>query len=655
MNNLPATPLGLIWRLGAAALVGVWALAILSPQHIFPVSSFYQEVAVAAVLLLATAAVVAAGALRSGFSLPWAALAPSGLLVVALLGLLLHRPSYPDALVWPLGSLLVAIIAAWLGHAWGRAGQGERLLRLWLVAFAVAAIGTVAVMWVQIFQPSMVALWLFPRQPLQAPFGNLAQRNQAALVVGFGLLALAYWGRQGVQRATLKRVLTVIGMLWLVAGLTLTQSRIGFGFLFVAGVAFGLLWAPAQRRLLGAVLGVVALFAAYALMQWLIYSAFGLGQLFPPGAQRLLDRGAGQRLGLWAVALQEWRAHPVFGGGFGSYAAWDYHLALEQAQPLFADNAHNLFAQIAAETGTAGLLVVLLALAGSALGMWQSWVRQGLQLWTDWRIPLLGVCAMVAGYSLTEYPLWYVFFSVPFFMAWGALDATLVTLRPSRSVRVLLVALPLAMVSYLGWAAMRYAEVAKLSQAVFMPNTMPMPADELAQRIRVAVNSPGFSPYVEALVFVQMSTDRFMLPDKIALGEGVVATYSSPVLIAKLATLYGLDGQTERAARHFARLCAYFPNDCENAARNIAELKKQYPQQFNPVAKRFFTMPQSKIKPTNVNVLRPWEKHADGTTVTIDPSKTLFGFDLALYASGLAQQGVKGGRFIAAPQTNASK
>jgi hypothetical protein len=196
---------------------------------------------------------------------------------------------------------------------------------------------------------------------------------------------------------------------------------------------------------------------------------------------------------------------------------------------------------------------------------------------------------------------------------------------------------------------LRYAEIAKLSQAVFMPEYSAISRAELAKRIHDVVNSPGLTPYVDAMVFVQMGTDGFLLPDKIALGERVMTTFSSPGLVAKLATLYGLDRRPEQAARTFARLCAYFPDDCINAADNVRVLQKQHPKEFDPVARRFFAMPQSKIQPISVNVLKPWEHGATGTVVAIDPKKTLFGFDLALYASGLAQMGMKSGTFLATP------
>jgi len=257
---------------------------------------------------------------------------------------------------------------------------------------------------------------------------------------------------------------------------------------------------------------------------------------------------------------------------------------------------------------------------------------------------------MVLGYSLTEYPLWYIFFAVPFAMCWAVLDTPTAVLRPSREFRWLFGALLLIALAFCAWSARTYGDIAKVSAEVFLAPAEIAHFTTTHDHVRDALRAPGFSPYANALVFAQMSADKFMLPDKIALGEQVVTTYSSPQLIGKLATLYGLAHDTTAAAHSFARLCAYFPNDCVHAQENLKFLQKNNPKDFNPVARAFFALPQSRIKPQDVNVLRPWDRQSHGTIVTIDPSKTFFGFDLALYASGLSQQGIKKGSFLASPK-----
>jgi hypothetical protein len=434
------------------------------------------------------------------------------------------------------------------------------------------------------------------------------------------------------------------------SGIVLSQSRIGMAFLAVAGLLGGMMLAAPARRTLAGLLGLAAAAAGYGLLQWVIYTGFGLGQLFPPGLQRLADRGIGQRLDMWRIAWEAFKAHPLLGAGWGNFVQWDYRLALGQAHPLFVNNAHNLFAQLAAETGLLGLVVVIVPAVVSVWRAWHAWAARGLSAWEHWRLLALGVCLMVLGYSLTEYPLWYVFFAVPFAMCWAVLDTPALVLRPSATWRWPLATALAAALVFCGWAALAYTQIADASAKVFLSSAKEAHSEAVQNSVRKTLHLPGFSPYANAMVFVQISDDRFMLPDKIALGERVVTTYSSPQLIAKLATFYGLAHDAKAAAQSFARLCAYFPDDCGHARDNLRALQKQYPKDFDPVAQLFFSMPQSRIEPQNVNLLRPWDHHSKGTVVTIDPSKTWFGFDLALYASGLAGQGSEGGSFIATPK-----
>lgn len=639
------------FSLAAWMLMLAWVGAATSPQHYFPISTFYQELGVAAAVLVATALQLATPASRSGVALPWAAMPFIGVALLGLLGMLLHRTADPDAMIWPLGSLAIAVMAAVLAARWSAQGYSERLLQAWAWAFLLGGVGTALSMWLQVFAPDTMAIWLFPRSPLQAPMGNIAQRNQAALFLGFGLLALAYGLRANVRRCIVI-VLAAPLIVLLTTGIVLSQSRIGMAFLAVAGLFGGMMIGPPPRRAISALFGVVAAAALYGLLQWIIYSGFGLGQLFPPGLQRLADRGIGQRLGLWQIAWEAFKAHPLLGVGLGNYVQWDYRLALSKAQPLFATNAHNLFAQLAAETGLLGLLMVIVPAAISAARSWKAWACRGLQVWENWRFLALGVCLMVLGYSMTEYPLWYVFFAVPFAMCWAVLDTPAVVLHPSREWRWPFGTLLLAALAFCAWSAHAYVNIAKASGEVFLSSAEIANSTTVHESVRDALRVPGFSPYADALVFAQMGADHFMLPDKIALGERVVTTYSSPQLIANLATLYGLAHDTTAAAHSFARLCAYFPDDCSHARENLRALQKKNPKDFDPVASLFFSMPQSHIKPQAVNVLRPWDHHAKGTVVTIDPAKTWFGFDLALYASGLAQQGFQEGSFLTTQKNN---
>ncbi len=635
----------------ALALITLcFTLATLTPQHFLPIPTFYQEITAGTGMMLATLILLVTGALRSGWNIPWASLGAMALTVILLLGLRTHQDGSVDYILWPVGALLISGMAAWFGHRMALAGQAEWLVNALLTAFAIVACGTAIVLWLQLIFPNRQEMWLFPRQILQPPSGNVGQRNQSGLLLGFGLLAFAYWSRQGVRRAGVKRTAAVIGALLLVSGMVLTQSRIAFGFLFVDGLAFGALWLQPNRRWRGALFGLIAVAVMYAALQWLIYTGFGLGQLFPPATQRLADRGIGQRLGMLHVAWAEFAAHPVWGGGFGSFSDWEFRLGLKQAKPLYSTNAHNIFAQIGAEFGITGLLALFAPISISLWIIIRRLFIFGLSQWPVWNIPAIGVCSMLLGYSLTEYPLWYIYFLVPFALCWGLLDSTALHLRVTPSMQALLGVVPVLILAFMAWASVRYLDFVKLT-ALASNNAIYEKNQGVFQRNLQNVNfSPGFSPIVEALNFYSMDVNQSMLSDKIALGIRSVGNYTGARFVEKLGMLYALDHRPREAALTLAKACAYYPDDCPDVRRGLRHLQTQAPNIYDPVALAFASLPQSKIQPVNANVLKPWEHGESGTVVTIDPSATWFGFDLALYASGLAQQGVQAGTFLATPK-----
>lgn len=637
-----------LWVLNfALALLGFgFVVAVLTPQHFLPLPAFYQEVGMAVVAIAATLLLVAVGGLRDGWALPWSSIAAISIAAVMVIELRFSQAPYQDASIWPVGSLLTAAMAAWFGHTMARSSLADLLLRVLMSAFIVAGIGTAIVLWVQLVRPGEQTLWLFPRLPLQPPSGNIAQRNQAALILGFGLIGLTYWARFDSSYMHLKRLAAVLGGILLISATTLTQSRIAFGFLGIAGVAAGLLWVAPGRRIHSALIGLVVVGLMYLTLQWLIYTGFGLGQLFPPATRRLADRGIGQRIGMLRVAWAEWKAHPWLGGGFGSFSNWEYRLGLEQPQPLYSTNAHNLFAQIGAEFGLLGVAALLFPTLVSLAHMSAQLARNGIAKLEDWKIAALAICAMLAGYSLTEFPLWYEFFLIPLALCWGALDHTALHIRLSRTAASLLLLIPCVMLWFLGWASLRYFDIVKLT--AFGQDVTFFRKHEVAyqKNLQKIINSPGFSPQIDALNFYSLSIDPFSLKQKIALGERVAGSYTAAFFIQKLALLYALNHNYKESAMAFSKECAFYPNECSAVRDIVSQLKTKDPSSFGPVAQIFFKSPQANVQFVNKNVLRPWEQGDKGTIVTIDSGKTLFGFNLARLAAGIQQYN---GHFIAKP------
>ncbi len=81
-----------------------------------------------------------------------------------------------------------------------------------------------------------------------------------------------------------------------------------------------------------------------------------------------------ERLAHWQAAVEMVRAHPWLGVGFGNYAAaYPGYALIRWPNPL--GHAHNIYLNMAAETGLVGLLLYLVLWMAIGFQTWQAWRR----------------------------------------------------------------------------------------------------------------------------------------------------------------------------------------------------------------------------------------------------------------------------------------
>jgi putative inorganic carbon (HCO3(-)) transporter len=311
-----------------------------------------------------------------------------------------HPPLSLSWLIW-LGAILISwAVALSLGDALAETIKWLEMLALylfvvanverrhlpWLIG-AVLLAGTAQAMlglYQFVFRAGPAGFLLFGGRFLRA-YGTFRQPNPYAGYLGL-VLPLAYslvlWRLEGRSSAITPRAsrsshnsLLITFSLLLSLGLMLaalfaSQSRgawIGFA---AALMAVSLVRVRGGRTTL--VLALLIAFLATA-------GALGAFQGIAPAiAQRFGDALAGlsvpdiataevtdanfaaiERLAHWQAAIHMWRDHPWLGVGFGNYAAIYPAYAIGRwLDPL--GHAHNLYLNVAAETGLVGLLAYIL-------------------------------------------------------------------------------------------------------------------------------------------------------------------------------------------------------------------------------------------------------------------------------------------------------
>ena len=206
--------------------------------------------------------------------------------------------------------------------------------------------------------------WL---QDLPEAQGGRASTNQLGGVILFVLplalgAALAH-PKHGGRRATLRpfeRLFLGLAVALLACSLLLSQSRGAW-----AGAIVGLLLFVALRWPRGR--WIILLLCALAAIAWLFWGKRYLGPLLlevfaakaaprtPWGTVNLTGR-----LRIWDQALAYTRASPIVGHGLGTYRMWDARsLTGPSAFDSGTPHAHNVFLQVAYDTGLVGLTAYL--------------------------------------------------------------------------------------------------------------------------------------------------------------------------------------------------------------------------------------------------------------------------------------------------------
>lgn len=214
----------------------------------------------------------------------------------------------------------------------------------------------------------------------------------------------------------------------------------------------------------GAALGVAAVMLGFLVFRHLrarhlvVVAVLGVGVLtaFPAYGERLLDLQAVTRLSTAAggtaqgdvgnlrsrateslAAMLAFTDHPIFGVGPGLFPSYYQQYAREVSSPLIDTRvdlgdrqAHNLFADVLAETGVVGFLAFMGALLGTALAL----LRVRARYWAERR----GLSLLATGYllALLAYAVSGMFLHLSYeryFWILLTLAATVVTvgLRPS--------------------------------------------------------------------------------------------------------------------------------------------------------------------------------------------------------------------------------
>jgi O-antigen ligase len=373
-------------------------LPFLSPYHMPPIASFYNEWLAAFLAVFASLFLI--GKRQEKLQIPVVSFIPLGLIVVLGLQVALGVPDYWQnqfvAMLYLGLSALLMLLAANLRQSLTL----ERVVPVtaWAFVIGAAMIMTLLPIGKLIPEDHALAKWV-----LDSKSGNIGQVNHFSNYLALGLASLLY------LRIT-NRVNTFVALLISALILTgLAQGGQRMAILYVALLSVGgwLLARPFTNHHMTSIkpTSLLWLIPGFIAAQFIVPLLSFLEPAKMPAERLVQTMGTeSSRLILIEQAWLLFKQHPWLGAGWAEFP-W-YNFSITESYPTLKGlwhHAHNLILQLLAETGIVGALIL-------TAGMFYWFREQFLSKLNAERWWLLALLSVIGIHSMLEYPLWYMTF-----------------------------------------------------------------------------------------------------------------------------------------------------------------------------------------------------------------------------------------------------
>jgi len=568
------------------ALCGLLVSApFLNPFHSYPLLTFYTEWLAFAIGLAALAAIAATPS-RNAVPIPGMCIGLFALTALLFLQAALGEVAYP------LRSATGALYTAWAGllvilGAWLRSELGEaavsRALQWWIGAAGLLAAASGFVQYYHLPLPAAGAYVAL--QPINAMFGTVNQPNNFADYLGCAVISVAFLH----ARNALSFLPALLVALPLAAAMALSGSRGSWGYFAIALALFPLLRLGGHSREAKRILQLACFALAVFLLVHILnfYTGIFVGPEGRPSSsgERLIRYleigGTGERPIRFQLFLYAWLmflSNPLLGVGFGEYAwrAFELSAGLGGSSPPGLDrHSHNLFLQLLAETGIAGLLCIAIPLV--------SWFwRMPWRSLTPDRCWMIGVLAVIGLHSMVEFPLWHANFLGMFALLFGAASSGGATVTPTRLRRGLLLVVVLAggLTARGVWSDYRSFERWYLAVEAKSARGGTPGSGDLDDLMKLREGSL-FGPYFERIASEAIAIDEEGLGDKLALNTQVMRAYPMPSVVLRQVALLALSGRDADARRTLRAAATLYPQWTREWLPTLEKLAGERPARFS--------------------------------------------------------------------------
>jgi O-antigen ligase len=317
-------------------------LSFVFPEHAHPYRGYFQE-AIAVLAVLMTLSYFSCLP-KTTIRIPKIVIVPFTFIVIIVLQVLSGMILYPIDIAYPIMTFVSLVIALICGATLSAQTNGlKALCEALAYSFMVAGLTSVLIQHVQIADIHVIHVIMPLMSSNPRPYGNLAQPNLLALLFCFSITSTWYLYLQGKLKPVVALVIAVL-LLW---GLALTQSRIAW---IILPLFLILSWQqpramPKVSKVALALL--LLLFIVFVLVLPHFFTLCGIE------IESLQERAGhiSVRSVLWQQAFKMSTLHPWFGAGWLQFKTQQLLLSNLFSPTEYADNAHNMLLNFAAEIG----------------------------------------------------------------------------------------------------------------------------------------------------------------------------------------------------------------------------------------------------------------------------------------------------------------
>lgn len=492
------------------------------------------------------------------------------LFVLILLQPVINKIYYSDNLIFPLGTLLLAIIISII-----ISNIEEKKIFVNTIAYflVLGAILEGLTELAQLFNLKFLfGSLVFDVSDTGRPVGNVAQPNQAAFIYSLGIACTFYFYNLYKSKPIIYyNFLSSIIFAFLSACIAISASRGGILLALAAIlVFFGASNSNRYHKLKEISSKVLIFIIGYSLGIFLL-------KFYSANTHDAISRAIESKHFLRLYQLEQawviFKDHPITGIGWGNFAAGGLEHAYNLKWFSFSAHSHMIFSQIASELGILGLLIFI----PFAYVILKNF-RKNID---DITIISLTIISIIFLYSLSEYPLWYMKYMIILVVFISVIDINIKkNIYHFYSISIIITSTILLSSTFFYSQYKKY--LGALADSTFLEE------DEKYLALKDIKPVFGFSEYYDLIFYIALPNTQENLLGKLAMGDRLLNIYPNDSMLLRQAVLLGQANKKQEATDLFKKLCLYnFSRNCSKTQDILSELSNKKPILFNKINNDF--------------------------------------------------------------------